>query len=82
MEAALVRQVWHRARRYCEYCWMPQDYDENTFEIDHIIPKKHGGLTVASNLALSCFWCNSFKASDLAGLDTRQTDRAIPSPPP
>jgi hypothetical protein len=71
MEAALTRQVWQRARRCCEYCRMPQDYDDATFEIDHIIPKKHGGLDVATNLALSCFWCNSFKGSDLAGLESR-----------
>jgi hypothetical protein len=50
---------------------MPQDFDDITFEIDHIIPRKHGGLTVAGNLALSCFWCNSFKGSDLGGLDPR-----------
>jgi HNH endonuclease len=71
MQAALVRQIWHRARRCCEYCRMPQDYDEIGFEIDHIIPRKHGGRTVTGNLALSCFWCNSFKGSDVAGLDSR-----------
>ena len=51
---------------------MPQDYDEIGFEIDHIIPRKHGGRTVTGNLALSCFWCNSFKGSDVAGLDSRK----------
>jgi len=48
---------------------MPQNFDDITFEIDHIISRRHGGLTVAGNLALSCFWCNSFKGSDLGGLD-------------
>ncbi len=71
MDAALTRQVWQRAHRCCEYCRTPQDYDDATFEIDHIIARKHGGPAVASNLALSCFWCNSFKGSDLAGLDPR-----------
>jgi hypothetical protein len=70
MDAALVRLVWRRAHHCCEYCLMPQEYDDITFEIDHIISRKHGGLTVAWNLALSCFWCNSFKGSDLSGLDT------------
>jgi len=65
MDAALARQVWLRAHHCCEYCRMPQDYDDLTFEIDHIIARKHGGATVASNLALSCFRCNSFKGSDL-----------------
>lgn len=71
MDAALIRQVWQRAHRCCEYCQMPQDYDDEVFEIDHIIAKKHGGAAVARNLALSCFLCNSFKGTDLAGLDPR-----------
>jgi hypothetical protein len=54
MEAALVRQVWQRARRCCEYCRMPQDCDPIPFEIDHIIPRKHGGPTLARNLAVTC----------------------------
>lgn len=53
MDATLVRQVWQRAYRRCEYCQMPQDYDRIPFEIDHIISRKHGGAAVARNLALS-----------------------------
>jgi hypothetical protein len=71
MDAALVRQVWQQARHRCEYCHMPQDYDDTPFEIDDIISRKHHGPTLASNLALSCFFCNSFKGSDIAGLDPR-----------
>jgi hypothetical protein len=56
---------------------MPQDYDETPFEIDHIIAKKHGGLTEARNLSLSCFYCNSFKGSDIAGL-TPKTRKLTP----
>jgi hypothetical protein len=48
---------------------MLQEYDDALFEIDHIISKKHHGLTVASTLALSCFHCNSFKGSDIGGRD-------------
>ena len=69
MDAALTRLVWQRARRCCEYCRMPQAFDDATFEIDHVIARKHGGKTVAGNLALSCFYCNSFKGSDLSGLE-------------
>lgn len=69
MDAALVRLVWQRARRCCEYCRMPQDYDEVTFEVDHIVSRKHGGPTRAGNLCLSCFSCNSSKGSDIAGRD-------------
>jgi hypothetical protein len=71
MDATLARQVWQRAYRRCEYCQMPQDYDKSLFQIDHIISRKHDGATVAHNLALSCFRCNSFKGMDLAGLDPR-----------
>jgi hypothetical protein len=60
MDHALIRGVWRRARNRCEYGLMPQRYDEAQFEIDHIIAKKHDGPTVASNLSLSCFYCNSF----------------------
>ena len=67
MDAALIRQVWLRARRCCEYCQLPQYCSRAAFEIDHIIAWKHGGATVARNLALSCLWCNSFKGSNLAG---------------
>lgn len=77
MDAALIRLVWHRAHHCCEYCQMPQLFDEATFEIDHAISRKHGGPTVAGNLALSCFWCNSFKGSDIAGRD-KKTRRLVP----
>ena len=50
---------------------MPQAADDAPFEIDHVIARKHGGPTVARNLCLSCFYCNSFKGSDLAGLDPK-----------
>jgi hypothetical protein len=39
------------------------------FEIDHVIPRKHGGLTVEDNLALACFYCNRYKGPNIAGFD-------------
>jgi hypothetical protein len=71
MEAVLIRLVWQRAEDRCEYCQVPQEYDEAPFEIDHIIAKKHGGPTAAENLALSCLHDNSRKGSNIAGLDPR-----------
>lgn len=68
MHAALVRHVWERAGARCEYCRMPQELDEATFEIDHITPRKHGGPTLLANLALSCFHCNSHKGPNVGGL--------------
>jgi hypothetical protein len=55
MDAALTRQIWRRAHGRCEYCRFSQEFDDRPFEIDHIRSQKHGGRTVASNLALSCF---------------------------
>ena len=69
MDAALTRLVWKRANACCEYCQMPQAADDARFEIDHIVARKHVGSTVASNLCLSCFYCNSFKGSDLTSRD-------------
>ena len=69
MDAALIRLVWQRAKGCCEYCQLSQEWDDRPFEIDHIISRKHQGPTVAGNLALSCFRCNSFKGSDISGRD-------------
>ena len=77
MDAALIRLVWKRAEDCCEYCQLSQEWDERPFEIDHIISKNHQGPTVAGNLALSCFRCNSFKGSDISGRD-RNTRKLTP----
>lgn len=69
MDRALVRLIWQRAAAGCEYCGISQDCDDTPFEIDHIIALKHGGFTIAGNLALSCFHDNSHKGSNIAGLD-------------
>lgn len=69
MDRALQDLVWQRAGAACEYCHLPQVYYYLTFEIDHIIALKHGGPTVASNLALACFTCNNHKGPNITGLD-------------
>jgi HNH endonuclease len=69
MDAALIREVWRRADGRCEYCQLSQEFDDRPFEVDHIRSQKHHGPTVASNLALSCFRCNSFKGSDISSID-------------
>ena len=54
-----VRQlVTERANGRCEYCHLHQDDTPLTHPIDHIIALKHGGLTIAENLALACLECN------------------------
>jgi hypothetical protein len=71
MNEDLERLVRERARNFCEYCRLPQGDADLAFEIDHIIARKHGGKTVAGNLALSCFYCNSFKGANIAGIDPK-----------
>ena len=67
MDAELRPLVWQRAARRCEYCHVPADVALLPFQIDHIIAEKHGGLTTAENLALSCARCNSHKGPHIAG---------------
>jgi hypothetical protein len=38
-------------------------------QVDHIISKKHGGQTIAQNLALACACCNRHKGTDISAVD-------------
>jgi hypothetical protein len=69
MDAALERLVRQRAAGRCEYCRLPQAGSRVPFEIDHIIARKHGGRTIASNLAVACIYCNAYKGPNISGLD-------------
>jgi HNH endonuclease len=72
--ADLRRLVHERAAGCCEYCHMSQDDTDITFHIEHIIAEAHGGLTVATNLALSCARCNLYKGSNIAAADPQTGD--------
>jgi len=61
MNEQLRKLVWDRAKRRCEYCQVPQKFDELPFHIDHIISQKQHGPTEESNLALACLACNTYK---------------------
>ena len=63
---ALVRS---RAGSCCEYCGISERFTLAEHEIDHVIAVKHGGETLAENLALCCAVCNRFKGSDIASVD-------------
>jgi Na+-translocating ferredoxin:NAD+ oxidoreductase RNF subunit RnfB len=77
ISAAMRRLVSERANYCCEYCLIPEAFTFAAHEIDHIIAKKHGGKTIAENLALSCTLCNKYKGSDLASIDP-ETDAITP----
>lgn len=65
---ALRRHVADRAYHVCEYCLIHQDDTFWGCQVDHIISRKHGGISEASNLAWACALCNNSKGSDLGTL--------------
>lgn len=69
MEDTLQQLVWDRAGGRCEYCRFPSELAEAPFQIDRATSQKHGGITAPENLALTCFYCNSYKGSDIAAID-------------
>ncbi len=66
--AALNAEVRLRAGGRCEYCQFPEIHSVIPFEVEHVIPVKHGGSTDAANLALACFYCNRYKGPNVAGI--------------
>ncbi len=80
---ALRRQVYERAKGCCEYCLIPDLAAFSAHEIDHIIAEKHGGLTEAENLALSCTLCNkhSLKRSHIYRSRDKPDCNTLPSSP-
>ncbi len=62
--------VRDRAGNRCEYCGLPQALSPVAqLQIEHIVPRKHGGGDEEQNLALACIDCNLAKSSNLAGID-------------
>jgi len=68
---ALRQLVAERARRRCEYCLIHEDDAYLPHQIDHIVSRKHGGLSQEDNLAYACLRCNAWKGSDIGSLDRR-----------
>ena len=67
--AALRRLVEERAGGRCEYCLLPRAVAFFPHEVDHVVAEKHGGTTIAENLAFTCWRCNRHKGSDLGSFD-------------
>jgi hypothetical protein len=76
ISAELRRLVIARADRLCEYCLLHEDDSYFGCQVDHIISEKHGGLTVADNLAFACTTCNRNKGSDVGSV-VRPLDSGI-----
>jgi hypothetical protein len=65
----LRRLVAARANQLCEYCLLHEDDTYFGCEVDHVVSRKHGGLTEEDNLAYACALCNRNKGSDLGSLE-------------
>lgn len=54
----LAQEVRDRANAVCENSLLPQNSQEATFHIDHVVARREGGDTEAGNLALACVTCS------------------------
>src|SRR5437016_8605217 len=69
MDESLRDFVWERANHRCEYCRLHQDdYEFQTFHVEHIVARQHGGTDDPDNRCLACSECNWAKGPNLAGL--------------
>ena len=69
LPVALRKLVQERAQGRCEYCLLHEEDAVFPHVVDHVVARKHRGLTEADNLSWSCVVCNGFKGSDLASID-------------
>ncbi len=61
--------VAERAGHRCEYCQAPEVVFNFPFEVEHIIPPRHGGTEADDNLALACRACNVRKGARIEHID-------------
>jgi diadenosine tetraphosphate (Ap4A) HIT family hydrolase/5-methylcytosine-specific restriction endonuclease McrA len=70
-------EVLKRAGFRCELCGVSAD--ERSLEVDHILPRRHGGTDDRSNLQALCYRCNANKgardATDFREVRERMTAR-------
>ena len=65
----LREQVAAQARYRCGYCLSAEAIIGAPLEIDHLLPRSLGGLTVEDNLWLACSLCNDHKFNRIAFRD-------------
>jgi diadenosine tetraphosphate (Ap4A) HIT family hydrolase len=61
VSGSLRYEVLRRAGNRCELCGIPAK--ERFLEVDHIIPRKHGGQDDLTNLQALCYKCNANKGA-------------------
>lgn len=63
-ELKLTRNnVFERDKNQCQYC--SKVFPREELNLDHVIPRHHGGKTTWENIVCSCIKCNSRKANRL-----------------
>jgi 5-methylcytosine-specific restriction endonuclease McrA len=61
-EVKFTRQnVFERDKNTCQYCG--HKFDRKDLNLDHVVPRQHGGLTAWTNVVCSCVPCNSRKGN-------------------
>lgn len=69
ISAKLRRDVFSRAKGFCEYCRSNSAFSDSPFDVEHINPISAKGKTILENLALSCHGCNLHKSNKIEGFD-------------
>lgn len=69
LSATLRARIRSAAANQCGCCLTSQAYVPWALEIDHIIPRAHGGTDAEENLWLACRACNLFKGQQSQGPD-------------
>lgn len=63
-ELKLTRNnVFERDKNQCQYC--SKTFSREELNLDHVIPRHHGGKTTWENIVCSCIKCNTRKANRL-----------------
>jgi len=77
---SLRYDIIRRAMGRCEACGVSSE--ERALEVDHIIPRNHGGTNEHSNLQVLCYLCNAQKrdrdSTDFAFVKASYDDRVSP----
>jgi hypothetical protein len=72
---AIRLRVAVAARHRCGYCLTSQEYSGAQLAVEHILPLKQGGTNQEENFWLACGWCNSYKGSQIDGIDPLSGER-------
>lgn len=77
VSGTLRYEILKRARYRCELCGVSAEH--KALEIDHIVPRNHGGADDPHNLQALCYSCNAMKqdrdATDFRGMAGKYAER-------